>query len=170
MTLTFNGVEVDDPYFNGNQLDYIYTNGVLVWERDTGLELDPPSNLSAWDKLSATEIRLSWTKNASADAITEVWRNNVQIANTQDTTYSDTAVNPNECYDYKVRNTLSGIYTSFSSSATGCTMAANPGKVVNVTASDGAYTDRVVVTWDKAPDATSSTAIYYYVYRDTELR
>lgn len=67
-------------------------------------------------------------------------------------TYKDTTAVPGVEYDYFVRAVASACTSDWSKSATGSRSVPTP---ENLTASDGTYTDRILVTWPALSGATS---------------
>ncbi|MCX7844792.1 MAG: hypothetical protein N2507_05670 [Candidatus Bipolaricaulota bacterium] len=125
-----------------------------------------PPNVQASDGVYADRVRVSWGAVAGA-ARYEVWRAAARdgpyelLAETTATSYDDRAVTVGTTYWYKVRawNVLG--HGPFSEPDSGYAAAggdgrdegALPGQPRNVQASDGAYLDRIRVTWDAVPGA-----------------
>lgn len=123
-----------------------------------------PTGVKASDGLSSTEIVVSWTAVASA-ASYSVWRSESsssgsaqQIASGLTTTsYADTSAVVGKTYYYWVKATNVGGTSGFSASDTG--YLANISGPTNVSASDGAYTDFVRISWT-APQNASSCEVW----------
>lgn len=167
MSFYFNGDEVNDPHFNGSIVNSVYFNGELAWLRDEGgTDLVPPSNLQASNRTHADRVLLSWNKNMSV-GFTEIYRNGIIIATVNTSTFTDYSVNSYQCYIYSIRNILDGEVSDFAPGAEGCTRADSPGKVLNLLASNGTYSDRIVLTWDRPIYATDDT--HYILYRSGSI-
>ncbi|MBN1641365.1 MAG: fibronectin type III domain-containing protein, partial [Anaerolineae bacterium] len=150
-----------------------YAGGDLVG----GIEIQFTSPLPAPSDLSATaishaQIGLNWTDNStdetafhierSPDGVDE-WTEVAAVAS-DETSYSDGSLQCETTYYYRVRAFRSGdgVYSSYSDVASDTTGMCPPDPPTGVAASDGAYTDRVAVTWESVSGATE-----YEVYRAT---
>jgi fibronectin type 3 domain-containing protein len=129
----------------------------------------PPTNVQASDGVSPAWVRVTWTASPNTDSYT-VYRatstsrraTKVLLGTTGTTTYEDTTASVMVNYYYYV--TASNIYgmSGYSAYDTGYRSDGRPPAPTNISASDGAYMDRVQVTWTASPEATS-----YTVYRAT---
>ena len=122
-----------------------------------------PSGLAA-TTTDATKVRVTWSSASGATSY-KVYRNTssssstaTQIGTSSSTLYDDTTVTPGTTYYYWVKASNSGGDSTFSASATGRRLLSAP---VAVAASQGAYADKVRVTWTSAVGATS-----YKVFRN----
>ena len=126
-----------------------------------------PTGVDASDGSSLDRIAIVW-ESVSGALRYEVWRapsedgSYEKIGETPGTTYSDDTVTPNTTYWYRVkacnRSGCSDLSTADSGYAAGEGISQVP---TGVSATDGTYTDRVRVTWNPSPGATS-----YEVWRD----
>ncbi|MHA2641797.1 MAG: BACON domain-containing protein, partial [bacterium JZ-2024 1] len=125
-----------------------------------------PSNLTASDGSSTTGIDLSWDP-PSHPATFSVLRAEAsggpfsEIAQgITETTYTDVDAESGKTYFYRVRSVF-GSHTSDDSNEDAGYRSLSPPS--NVQASDGAYSDRIRVSWDPAPFASG-----YDVYRSEQ--
>ncbi len=126
-----------------------------------------PTGVDASDGNYLDQIVVVWQSVARAVRY-EIWRASsadgsyVQVGETMAATYSDTEITVNATYWYKVkacnRAGCSELSDADSGYAAGEGVAQLP---TGVSATDGAYTDRVRVTWNASPGATS-----YEIWRD----
>ena len=151
---------------------WVRANGAMTTSElsvsDSGLAgMDAPTDVSATDGAYFDKIVLTWTGSADASYYI-IYRNIVndsgtatQMATSANTTYTDTDVWPGMTYYYWVRSysSLYDTYSGFSEPDVGYA-ALNPQGGLD--ASDGAYSNKVVLTWPAV-----SGAYYYKVYRDT---
>jgi hypothetical protein len=125
---------------------------------DTGWRnLPAPSGVSASDGDFTTGVAVNWASVAGATGYT-IWRGPsaqslVQIASVaaSATTHTDASAAPGTLLVYAVRATHALGSTDLSASDTGWRNLDAP---TGVTASDGAYTDRIRVTWTAVAGAT----------------
>ncbi len=125
-----------------------------------------PTGVAASDGAYTDRVRVTWSAVAEASSY-EVWRNTssdtgtaTQVAaSVSGTSYDDGTAVPKQTYYYwvKARNAYGA--SAFSGSDTGWRELAAP---TGVAASDGAYTDRVRVSWEAVAEASS-----YEVWRNT---
>jgi hypothetical protein len=131
----------------------------------------PPEIVWASDSTFADKVRISWTHSSSTTRF-EVYRH------TSDTTvgathltpdvvegpFDDIYATPGTEYYYWVKACNSAGCSEFSDSDTGTRgVFSVPDVPTGVSASDGAFTDMVWITWDDI-----ATATYYMVYRDID--
>ncbi|MBI3987663.1 MAG: PKD domain-containing protein, partial [Lentisphaerae bacterium] len=138
---------------------------------DSGYRLVAPSaplNLSATDGAYTDRVRVTWdaATNATGYVLYRHTANNsgtatAIVSGVAGTLCDDTSATAGIVYYYWVKATNAAGASSFSSGDTGYRLAA-PMAPLNLSATDGAYTDRVRVTWDAATFATG-----YVLYRHT---
>jgi len=124
-----------------------------------------PRNLSA--TTYADRVVLSWTGSAGATSY-KIYRNTscnaltaVQIGAAPASPYSDYTATPGRPYYYWVKASNAAGDSPFSNPVIGY-RAVRPTSPRNLSATDGTYTDRVVLSWTGSAGATS-----YKVYRNT---
>jgi fibronectin type 3 domain-containing protein len=160
----------------GNQSDFFFSD---IGYRDC--PISAPGNVNASDGKYDDAVLLTWqaARNATSYDIfrsTSPTGGKTRIASTTETTYTDSRVSCNDVYFYWVQAHNFCSASPFSNSDSGyleCLVLENKGSVTapeeffpllstptGVSASDGAYTDRIQVTWKSVPDATS-----YHIYR-----
>ena len=128
-----------------------------------------PSGVTASDGTFTDKVRIVWRSVDGAQSY-QVYRapsetgQYEKIGDTTSTAYDDSGVSPNVVYWYKVRacnaagcSDLSAPDSGYAQSA----IAGAPPAPVNLSATDGTFTDRIRVTWDAVPGATQ-----YEIYRD----
>jgi len=126
----------------------------------------PPTGVSASDGDHTDKVEVTWDASAEATSC-EVWRHTsddsasaTQIASSvAATSYDDTSAAPGVLYYYWVKASNALGSSDFSSSDSGYRAVPPPS---GVAATDGAYPDKVRVTWNPADGATS-----YEVWRHT---
>ena len=143
--------------------------------------ISAPNNVAASDGEREDAVLLTWQASTGATSY-DVYRaasptgSKTKIATTTETTYTDTRASCEDVYFYWVQAHNLCSTSPFSNSDSGylkCLIPEDnngdtePGEFfpllstpTGVSASDGAYTDRIQVTWRSVPDATS-----YHVYR-----
>lgn len=138
---------------------------LFTWLADPALPDPLPSGLTATDGIHPDRVELMWDFLPGAIGYT-VYRNNVDdfagadaIATTTTTSHTDTTGAYGTTYHYWITATVDSIETGPSSSARGSRFLAPP---TGLGATDGAFTDRVVLTWTTVPAASG-----YQVYRGT---
>lgn len=148
-------LEVSSPAYTGSSYD-------LRWS-SRAPPAQPPANLTASDGASATAVQLNWQPGAYAKNY-EIFRhtgdslaNATLLATTPETNYSDTAVTVGTVFHYWVRSLNASGPSPFSNRDTGFRTLAAP---ATVTASDGAFNDKVQVKCSSVQGATS-----YKLYR-----
>ncbi len=133
-----------------------------------------PSNLQVSTQ-SSTSITLNW--NASTDNFDgiryEIFRDNLIIAATNNTSFTDTTVTSGQSYSYTVRARDGGVnYSAFSNAVTG-TATGTPGvdtQAPTVPAnlrSTARTANSITLAWDAATDNVGVTA--YEVYQGSSL-
>ncbi len=131
--------------------------------------LSAPASVSASDGSYADKIHIAWESAAGASYY-QLYRNTTNTTSGASalsgwqtgTTYDDTSAVSGQTYYYWVKAAISSTGTrssDFSAADSGWRALAAP---AGVTASDGAYTDKVRVTWNSV-----SGASHYQVYRNT---
>ncbi len=126
-----------------------------------------PTGIEASDGTHAGQVVVTW--NGVARTIRyEVYRADTQggsytqLGETTGTVYSDATVIPNTTYWYRVKACNRGGCSELSEPDSGYAQGEGVPEVpTGVSATDGLYTDRVRVTWNASPGATS-----YEVWRD----
>jgi cellulose 1,4-beta-cellobiosidase len=126
-----------------------------------------PTNVQASDGAYTDKVQVTWTASSWATSYivyraTSTLRRatKVAIAITSNTTYDDTTASVGRSYYYWVKASNSYGTSGFSAYNKGYRSDGRPPAPANVQASDGAYTDKVQVTWTASSWATS-----YTVYR-----
>jgi hypothetical protein len=151
------------------------TNGSLVAEDcDAGSrKIFPPESVAASDSLFADGIRITWTDRSGIETGYVIYRRMASDPNAPvaiDTTganidrYDDTSVPPGTVFSYCVAATDGN---GFESARDSCDIGSR-GFVQapeQVRASDGQYTDRVVLRWGDR----SSNELGFNIYRDGSL-
>jgi len=126
-----------------------------------------PTNVSASDGTYTDKVQVSWS-SASGATNYEVFRatspsgSKTKIGSPSSTSFADTSAVSGQEYYYWVRACNTGGCSDFSTSDSGYSRVLPPSIPTNVSASDGTYTDMVVVSWNSVSGATS-----YEIYRDT---
>jgi fibronectin type 3 domain-containing protein len=127
----------------------------------------PPVNVQAGDGTFTDKVRITWDAVAGATSYkvyraTSAGGARPQIGNPSVTQFTDTTAVTGTIYYYWVRACLGANCTAaYSAYDTGWRNYLPP---ANLAASDGAYLDKVQVTWDAAGGAS-----YYEVYSATSL-
>jgi fibronectin type 3 domain-containing protein len=129
---------------------------------------DVPDNVQASDGTFDDKVQVTWDslEGASTYTVYRAETNDSSVASSLQsgivaTTYDDTTAAPLQLYWYWVKSDLS---TAFSAGDSGYRAQSGiPIPPDNVSATDGTYTDKIVVTWD-----TSENADRYLVLRNTE--
>ena len=128
-----------------------------------------PSGVTASDGTFTDKVRIVWQSVDRAQSY-QVYRapsetgQYEKIGETSSTAYDDSGVTPNVVYWYKVRACNAAGCSDQSAPDSGyaqSAIAGAPPAPVNVSATDGTFTDRIRVTWDAVPGATR-----YEIYRD----
>jgi hypothetical protein len=134
---------------------------------DTIVVIAAPTGVLASDGLYPDQIHLTWDAVVEATSY-EVWRSTTNspdsaslIATVDSSPYEDTAVTPEQIYYYWVKAKRSTVTSDFSLAAAGWRELEVP---IGVLASDGAYFDRIRITWSPVSGATS-----YTLYRAATL-
>jgi V8-like Glu-specific endopeptidase len=126
----------------------------------------PPTHVSASDGTYYDKVLISWTASSGAMGY-KIFRNSQneslrQIGTTAASPYSDSSAAPGVTYCYWVKAFNGGGDSGFSNGDSGYRRAGAPPAPTNVSASDGTYGDKVVVTWTAALGAAG-----YKVFRST---
>jgi len=124
----------------------------------------PPTNVSASDGTYLDKVLITWTASPGATGY-KIFRNSQnesfrQIGTAAASPYSDLTAPPGVTQYYWVRAYNGGGDSAFSNGDSGYRRAGPPSAPANVSATDGAYPDKVVVTWTAAPGAAG-----YRVFR-----
>ncbi len=128
-----------------------------------------PTGVSATDGLYTDRVRVTWNASPGATSY-EVWRDVTQggpyvlRGTVAGTTFDDRDASPGVLYWYKVKACNALGCSAFSAADSGFTYPGAPDPVTNVSASDGTYDNRVVVTWTASP----GTATYQVDRADSE--
>lgn len=151
------------PPIGSTELDQEAIDLMTAWINDLGAPA--PTNLSASDGSSYSEVSLSWDSVMDATEY-EVWRNTTNestsaalIATPVTTSYSDLSATALETYFYWVKTTTSETTGEFSGSDSG--FRGMP-SVTGVSASNALFGTHVAVSWDSLSDAAS-----FDVFRST---
>jgi len=133
-----------------------------------GAPPSPPSWINASDDLYSDYVKISCNASTGADKYA-FYRCATQngtyenISNTVTTTsYNDTTVEQGVIYYYKAKAGNANGWSNFSTYDDGKRALAIPAPPINVSASDGTYTDRIRISW-----SASSGATKYQIYRST---
>jgi C1A family cysteine protease len=128
----------------------------------------PPTNVQASDGTFPDKVQVTWTASAMATSYM-VYRANYpytvfarSLGSTASTTFDDISALAKKTYYYWVKASNAYGTSGFSAYDTGVRTDGTPPPPTNVRASDGAYADKVQVTWTASAMATS-----YAVYRST---
>ncbi|MCE9619603.1 MAG: hypothetical protein K8R92_06815 [Planctomycetes bacterium] len=126
-----------------------------------GHMLPAPSNFAASDGLFTYKVALSWNPVIGATSY-QIFRNGaplVILPGNSSTTFADTSVAVLVEYSYTVRALFEDVASPWSTPNTGfrSPIVVAP---LGVNASDGTYSDKVLVTWSTSPGAS-----FYEVYR-----
>jgi fibronectin type 3 domain-containing protein len=148
------------------------TRGILA---DLGwpdrLEPYPPEIVWASDDTFDDRVRISWDWPGSATHF-EVYRHSSDTTvgathltpDPTSSSFDDFFATPGDTYYYWIKACNTAGCSEFSIPDTGsAAILSVPPAPINVAASDGSYTDRVLITWDAPADAT-----FYKVYRDID--
>jgi len=118
----------------------------------------PPLNVTASDGTYTDRIIISWDASGGADKY-RVFRDNTNIAEVTDISYSDMSVTLWQNYNYYVQAGNAVGWSANSVSNTG--YAGNLSPPTGINASDGMFNDRIRITWNTSVGATK-----YQIYRD----
>ncbi len=131
-----------------------------------------PSNVNATDGTYTDKVRITWDSVANATSY-KVYRctnsstdSCSSLGDASSSPHDDTSASPETTYYYRVKASNSSGTSGMSNYDTGYRDIAPPpppSTPSNVNATDGAYTDKVRITWDSVSGATS-----YKVYRCTD--
>lgn len=126
-----------------------------------------PTGIAATDGTYIDRVRVTWNAAPGATQY-EVWREVTQggpytlHGTVPGTTYDDRDAAPGRLYWYRVKACNALGCSAFSPSDSGFTSATVPDPATGVSASDGTYDNRVLVTWTAAAGAAT-----YEVHRST---
>ena len=127
----------------------------------------PPTGVSASDGTYSDRVLVSWNSSSGATSY-KVYRatssggSKTLVQTTTGTSYSDYSVSQGTTYYYFVTACNSTGCSAYSSYNSGYAQSPAPIPPTGVSASDGTYSDRVLVSWNSSSGATS-----YKVYRAT---
>jgi fibronectin type 3 domain-containing protein len=165
--VTINGFNTD--MFSYNNSTYFYETCCDPNNPVRTVTIGPaaPVNLNASDGTYYDQIMVNWSFYPGAEAC-ELWRNTINNPNTASLIFSglkanyedkgDKNVIAGQTYYYWVRAVTTEYGTSrFSSPDSGYRRLAAP---TGVTASDGTYTDKVLVTWKPVQGAVLSYTVF----------
>ena len=136
-------------------------------DSDSGYKrLSIPVSVSASDGGYTDKVTITWDASSGATKF-KIYRNTVDNSSSASdisgeitgTSFNDTTANPCETYYYWIKAGCDNGWSDFSDSDSGYKRLSIP---VNISASDGGYTNKVTITWD-----TNSGATKYKVYRNT---
>ncbi len=134
---------------------------------DTGYkDIADPTAITATDNIIAKKIEISWTAINGANRY-DIYRSDTElgaytkIGNSTASNYSDTSMNFETTYYYKIQAYASSanVYSEYSNYDSGKCRFSYPS---NVTATKGTYTDKIQITWTAFTGSES-----YYVSRAT---
>jgi probable HAF family extracellular repeat protein len=128
-----------------------------------------PTNVQACDGTYLDKVEVTWDASAMATSYT-VYRaaslsrraSKTNLGTASETHFNDTTAIPMKTYYYYVKASNTYGMSGYSAYDSGYRSDGRPPIPTNVAASDGAYIDKVEVTWTGSPEATS-----YTVYRAT---
>ncbi len=124
-----------------------------------------PAGVSATDAVYTDRVRVTWNEVSGAIRY-EVWRSANRdgqytlLASTGALFWDDTTVTPASIYWFRVKACNAGGCSALSSADSGYSYAARPEPPTNLDATDGAFTNRVQLTWQAGLGAA-----YYEVER-----
>jgi len=126
--------------------------------------LSAPAGVAASDGPYTDKVQVTW--NAASGAVayrvyraTSATGSKTWLGSSTGTSYPDASAIPGITYYYWVKTCTATLCSDFSASDTGWRKPTAP---AGLTASDGTYTDKVLISWTASPGATS-----YQVYRAT---
>jgi C1A family cysteine protease len=132
----------------------------------------PPTNVSASDGAFTDRVQVAWAASSGATSYTVYratslnrWAKKTILGTTPGAFFNDATAVPMAAYYYYVKALNAYGASNFSAYDAGYRSDGSPPAPTNVSASDGAYSDRVEVAWAVSPGADS-----YTVYRATSLR
>jgi len=140
-----------------NNLAETQTATFTVFSESAG-EVAAPTNLSASDGASATQIDLAWDEVTDAESY-QIFRNDSWIGTSEISSFTDEDVAANETFFYQVVAVTSTEASAKSAVESGDTYVV-PGAPENLTATDGTDTETVAVSWSPVGDA-----VHYSVSR-----
>ncbi len=154
------------------------TNGNGNTSRSVGLTVmpavppAPPGNVTASDGTYTDKVVVTWSASPGTTSYT-VYRatsltrlaKKTTLGTASGTSFNDITATPKITYYYYVKASNTYGTSNFSSYDAGYRSDGSPPAPTNVSASDGTYTDKVVVTWSASTGATS-----YTVYRANSIR
>ncbi len=183
MGLRFNGVDIStsgDVTFNGSSFSEVKFNTVTFWKKGTGA-IDPPPTPGFCDASDGNYngmVRIMFGYS-DYDALYNIYRSEddsayavVGTVSNGDSWFDDMSVTNGVTYFYKVTACWQGddtICSGFSETDTGFPQpddTTNPPTTapVNLTASDAAYYNKIVLGWENGTE-TDATAVN--IYRET---
>ena len=126
-----------------------------------------PTNVQASDGTYVDKVRVSWAASPGATLYkvyraksSNSWDTKTALGTTSNTTFDDTTVPVMVTHYYYVQASNSNGTRGFSAFDAGSRADGRPPVPTNISASDGAYVDKVQVSWTASPGATS-----YAIYR-----
>ena len=128
----------------------------------------PPSSVQASDGTYTDRVAVSWSSVSGATqyqafrCTTTSTSSCSQIYSGSSTSYNDTNASPGTTYYYRVKACNAAGCSGYSSYNAGYRAVAVPSAPSSISASDGTYADRVVVTWSSVSGATQ-----YHAFRCT---
>ena len=125
--------------------------------------LSAPTGVTATDGTDNNKVVISWSSVSGASGY-DVYRAGIKIntSTITSTSYDDTSATPGTTYAYTVKATDATGSSSFSSSNNGWR---NTQPILVMTATDGTYTDKVIITWTNPTTITGITS--YSLFRGT---
>ncbi|MBI2440552.1 MAG: hypothetical protein HYV35_04190 [Lentisphaerae bacterium] len=131
-------------------------------------ELLPPAGVAASDGTYSDKVRVTWSAVTNASSY-QVWRHTANdsaaatnLGTTTDTTFDDSNAVAEVTYYYWLKSTNNLGESAFSTPDTGVRALGAPPAPTGLTASDGAYADKIALSW-----TASSNAVGYEVWRNT---
>ncbi|NJO02195.1 MAG: hypothetical protein HC880_11350 [Bacteroidia bacterium] len=143
----------------------------LVVEPVDGVEVPTPPILLLATPISSTEVRLAWQPQFTGEDFYEVYRavlpdgNFIKIAQTAEPIWTDSGLDPNVKYAYKVRAVNAGGLSEFSNTLDASPLPFPPEKPDSLFA-EALSSDEIQLTWKSALDNEDSFEIYRAFFVD----
>jgi len=125
--------------------------------------LSVPTGVTATDGTDNTKVAISWSSVSGASGYdVYIGTSKINTSTITGTSYDDTSATPGTTYAYTVKATDATGSSSFSSSNNGWR---NTQPISVMTATDGTYTNKVIITWTNPATTTGITS--YSLFRGT---
>ena len=155
-------VEVIPPSLtSGSKTILLTTRGGTNTSFSVTYNLSAPTSVTATDGTDNTKVAISWSSVSGASGY-DVYISTTKIntSSITGTSYDDTSATPGTTYAYTVKATDATGSSSVSSPNNGWR---NTQPISGMTATDGTYTDKVVITWTNPTVITGITS--YSLFR-----